>query len=43
MENLFLKQEEKTDNIAKYIEVYMKGAPNELTTDDIQTLVEHGL
>ena len=38
-----LYAEEKADNIAKYMEVYMKGAPNELTIDDIQTLVEHGL
>lgn len=35
--------EEKADNIAQYIEGYMEGIPNELTIDDIQTLVEHGL
>ena len=34
---------EKADNIAQYIEGYMEGVPNELTIDDIQTLVEHGL
>ena len=34
---------EKADNIAQYIEGYMEGIPNELTIDDIQTLVEHGL
>ncbi len=35
--------EEKADNIAEYIQGYMEGIPNELTIDDIQTLVEHGL
>lgn len=35
--------EEKADNIAQYIEGYMEGIPNELTIDDIQSLVEHGL
>ena len=35
--------EEKAQNIADYIEGYMEGIPNELTIDDIQTLVEHGL
>ena len=35
--------EEKAQNIADYIEGYMDGVPNELTIDDIQTLVEHGL
>ena len=35
--------EEKAQNIADYIEGYMDGIPNELTIDDIQTLVEHGL
>ena len=35
--------EEKAQNIANYIEGYMEGIPNELTIDDIQTLVEHGL
>ena len=35
--------EEKAENIAQYIEGYMEGIPNELTIDDIQTLVEHGL
>ena len=34
---------EKAQNIADYIEGYMEGAPNELTIDDIQSLVEHGL
>ena len=34
---------EKSQNIADYIEGYMEGAPNELTIDDIQSLVEHGL
>ena len=34
---------EKADNIAQYIEGYMEGIPNELTIDDIQSLVEHGL
>lgn len=33
----------KAQNIADYIEGYMEGIPNELTIDDIQTLVEHGL
>lgn len=35
--------EEKAKNIADYIEGYMEGAPEELTIDQIQTLVEHGL
>ena len=35
--------EEKADNIAEYIQGYMEGIPNELTIDDIQSLVEHGL
>ena len=35
--------EEKAQNIADYIQGYMEGIPNELTIDDIQTLVEHGL
>ena len=35
--------ETKANNIANYIQGYMEGAPNELTIDDIQTLVEHGL
>ena len=35
--------EEKAQNIADYIEGYMEGAPNELTIDEIQSLVEHGL
>ena len=35
--------EEKAKNIADYIEGYMEGIPNELTIDDIQALVEHGL
>ena len=35
--------EEKAQNIADYIKGYMEGVPNELTIDDIQTLVEHGL
>ena len=35
--------EEKAQNIANYIEGYMEGAPNELTIDEIQSLVEHGL
>ena len=34
---------EKADNIANYIKGYMEGIPNELTIDDIQGLVEHGL
>ena len=33
----------KAQNIADYILGYMDGLPNELTIDDIQTLVEHGL
>ena len=35
--------EEKAQNIADYIYGYMEGVPNELTIDDIQTLVENGL
>lgn len=35
--------EEKAQNIADYIEGYMEGIPNELTIDDIQSLVENGL
>ena len=35
--------EEKAQYIADYIEGYMEGAPNELTIDNIQSLVEHGL
>jgi ribonucleoside-triphosphate reductase len=35
--------EEKANNIADYIKGYMEGIPNELTIDDIQSLVEHGL
>lgn len=35
--------EEKAQNIADYIHGYMEGVPNELTIDDIQSLVEHGL
>lgn len=35
--------EEKANNIAEYIQGYMEGIPNELTIDDIQSLVEHGL
>ena len=35
--------EEKAKNIANYIKGYMEGAPNELTIDEIQSLVEHGL
>lgn len=35
--------EEKAQNIADYIEGYMDGIPNELTIDDIQSLVENGL
>ena len=31
--------EEKAQNIADYIEGYMEGQPNELTIDDIQSLV----
>ena len=34
---------EKSVKIAQYIEGYMEGAPNELTIDEIQSLVEHGL
>ena len=34
---------EKAKNIADYIEGYAGGAPDELTIDDIQSLVEHGL
>ena len=33
----------KADNIANYIEGYMKGEPDELTIDEIQSLVEKGL
>lgn len=35
--------EEKAQNIANYIEGSAEGAPEELTIDNIQTLVEHGL
>ena len=35
--------EEKARNIANYIKGYMEGTTDELTIDDIQTLVEHGL
>jgi ribonucleoside-triphosphate reductase len=35
--------EEKAQNIADYIGGYMEGIPNELTIDEIQALVEHGL
>lgn len=35
--------EEKAQNITNYIQGYMDGIPNELTIDDIQSLVEHGL
>ena len=35
--------EEKAQNIADYIKGYMDGIPNELTIDDIQSLVENGL
>ena len=35
--------EEKAKNIADYIQGYMEGVPNELTIDDIQSLVENGL
>ena len=35
--------EEKAKNIANYIKGYMEGIPNELTIDEIQSLVEHGL
>ena len=35
--------EEKAQNIADYIYGYMEGVPNELTIDDIQSLVENGL
>ena len=34
---------EKAQNIADYIQGFMEGIPNELTINDIQTLVEHGL
>ena len=34
---------EKAENIANYIRGYMEGIPNELTINDIQSLVEHGL
>lgn len=34
---------EKAQNIADYIQGYMEGAPNELTINEIQSLVEHGL
>lgn len=33
----------KADNIADYIYGYMEGIPNELTIDEIQSLVENGL
>ena len=35
--------QEKAKNIADYIQGYMDGVPNELTIDQIQSLVEHGL
>ena len=35
--------EEKAQNISEYIFGYMEGIPNELTIDDIQALIEHGL
>lgn len=35
--------QEKAKNIADYIQGYMEGIPNELTIDEIQSLVEHGL
>lgn len=35
--------EEKAQNIASYIEGYMEGIPNELTIEEVQSLVEHGL
>ena len=35
--------EEKAQHIAEYIYGYMEGIPNELTIDDIQSLIEHGL
>lgn len=35
--------EMKAQNIADYISGYMEGIPNELTIDEIQSLVEHGL
>jgi len=38
-----LYAEEKAQNIADYIQGYMEGIPNELTIDEIQALVEHGL
>lgn len=33
----------KAENIANYIKGYMEGIPNELTIEEIQSLVEHGL
>ena len=35
--------QEKAKNISDYIKGYMEGIPNELTIEDIQKLVEHGL
>ena len=35
--------EEKAQHIAEYIYGYMEGIPNELTINDIQTLIQHGL
>ena len=35
--------EKKARSISQYIEGYMEGIPNELTIDEIQALVEHGL
>lgn len=35
--------EGKAQNIADYIYGYMEGIPNELTIEEIQSLVEHGL
>lgn len=35
--------EKKAKSISQYIEGYMEGIPNELTIDEIQSLVEHGL
>ena len=35
--------EKKSRNIAQYVEGYMEGAPNELTIDEIQSIVEKGL
>ena len=35
--------QEKAKNISDYIKGYMEGIPNELTIDDIQTLVQNGL